>query len=71
MEFYLKKKVLNFVFERKKYFTKINTMNKILFYFQMSDFRITKMFAANKEDRKRVEKALDATGLPSGKVRMI
>lgn len=31
-------------------------------------FRITKMFAANKEDRKRVEKALDLTGLPSGKV---
>ncbi|KAI5710332.1 hypothetical protein M8J76_004936 [Diaphorina citri] len=28
---------------------------------------ITKMFAANKEDRKRVEKALDLTGLPSGK----
>ncbi|ODN05604.1 1-phosphatidylinositol 4,5-bisphosphate phosphodiesterase beta-1, partial [Orchesella cincta] len=28
---------------------------------------ITKSFAQNKEDRKRVEKALDAAGLPSGK----
>ncbi|CAL8090516.1 unnamed protein product [Orchesella dallaii] len=28
---------------------------------------ITKTFAQNKEDRKRVEKALDAAGLPSGK----
>ncbi|ALC38505.1 Plc21C [Drosophila busckii] len=29
---------------------------------------IIKLFAQNKEDRKRVEKALDVTGLPSGKV---
>ncbi|KAM8718074.1 hypothetical protein ACLKA7_004734 [Drosophila subpalustris] len=29
---------------------------------------IIKLFAQNKEDRKRVEKALEATGLPSGKV---
>ncbi|XP_063236016.1 1-phosphatidylinositol 4,5-bisphosphate phosphodiesterase classes I and II [Bacillus rossius redtenbacheri] len=28
---------------------------------------ITKMFAQNKEDRRRVEKALDSSGLPSGK----
>lgn len=27
-----------------------------------------KMFAQNKEDRKRVEKALDMSGLPSGKI---
>jgi phosphatidylinositol phospholipase C beta len=27
------------------------------------------MFAQNREDRKRVEKALDISGLPSGKVR--
>lgn len=26
-----------------------------------------KMFAQNKEDRKRIEKALDISGLPSGK----
>jgi len=31
-------------------------------------FSIIKLFAQNKEDRKRVEKALDVTGLPSGKV---
>lgn len=30
-------------------------------------FSIIKMFAQNKEDRKRVEKALDISGLPSGK----
>nr|XP_036222649.1 1-phosphatidylinositol 4,5-bisphosphate phosphodiesterase classes I and II isoform X2 [Bactrocera oleae] len=29
---------------------------------------IMKMFAQNKEDRKRVEKALDMSGLPSGKI---
>ncbi|XP_004536250.1 1-phosphatidylinositol 4,5-bisphosphate phosphodiesterase classes I and II isoform X2 [Ceratitis capitata] len=29
---------------------------------------IIKMFAQNKEDRKRVEKALDMSGLPSGKI---
>jgi phosphatidylinositol phospholipase C beta len=29
------------------------------------------MFAQNREDRKRVEKALDISGLPSGKVRNI
>lgn len=29
------------------------------------------MFAQNKEDRKRVEKALDISGLPSGKVSVI
>lgn len=28
---------------------------------------ITKMFAQNKDDRKKVEKALDAAGFPSGK----
>ena len=26
------------------------------------------MFAQNKEDKKRVEKALDSSGIPSGKV---
>lgn len=30
-------------------------------------FSIIKIFAQNKEDRKRVEKALDVSGLPSGK----
>lgn len=30
-------------------------------------YSIIKMFAQNKEDRKRVEKALDISGLPSGK----
>jgi len=30
---------------------------------------IIKTFAQNKDDRKRVEKALDATGLPSAKVK--
>jgi phosphatidylinositol phospholipase C beta len=29
------------------------------------------MFAQNREDRKRVEKALDISGLPSGKARNI
>lgn len=29
---------------------------------------IVKMFAQNKDDRKRVEKALDISGFPSGKV---
>lgn len=31
-------------------------------------FSIIRMFTQNKEDRKRVEKALDISGLPSGKV---
>lgn len=31
-------------------------------------FSVIKMFTQNKEDRKRVEKALDASGMPSGKV---
>jgi phosphatidylinositol phospholipase C beta len=30
---------------------------------------VVKLFAQNREDRKRVEKALDISGLPSGKVR--
>lgn len=30
-------------------------------------FSIIKTFASNKEDRRRVEKALDVSGLPSGK----
>lgn len=29
---------------------------------------IIKQFASNKDDRRRVEKALDVSGLPSGKV---
>jgi len=31
-------------------------------------YSIIKMFAQNKDDRKRVEKALDISGFPSGKV---
>jgi len=31
-------------------------------------YSIVKMFAQNKDDRKRVEKALDISGFPSGKV---
>ena len=31
-------------------------------------YSIVKMFAQNKEDRKRVEKALDTSGFPSTKV---
>ena len=31
-------------------------------------YSIIKMFTQNKEDRKRVEKALDIASLPSGKV---
>lgn len=34
-------------------------------------FSIIKMFAQNKEDRKRVEKALDISGFPSAKVSVI
>lgn len=32
-----------------------------------SCFSIIKQFASNKDDRRRVEKALDVSGLPSGK----
>jgi phosphatidylinositol phospholipase C beta len=32
-------------------------------------YSVVKMFAQNREDRKRVEKALDISGLPSGKVK--
>jgi len=32
---------------------------------------ITKTFTQNKDDRKRVEKALDAAGIPAGKVNRI
>lgn len=32
-------------------------------------FSILKTFAQNKEDRKKVEKALETSGLPSNKVR--
>lgn len=34
-------------------------------------FSIVKMFAQNKDDRKRVEKALENTGLPSGKTETV
>lgn len=33
------------------------------------NFSILKTFAQNKEDRKKVEKALESSGLPSNKVR--
>ena len=33
--------------------------------------RVVKSLASNKEDRKRVEKAMEASGLPSGKVRTL
>jgi phosphatidylinositol phospholipase C beta len=38
----------------------------IMLFFSPS---VVKLFAQNREDRKRVEKALDISGLPSGKVR--
>lgn len=31
------------------------------------NFSIIKQFASNKDDKRRVEKALDVSGLPSGK----
>lgn len=38
-----------------------------LFVFLPIPCSIIKQFASNKEDRRRVEKALDVSGLPSGK----
>lgn len=47
------------------YFSKI--LNFILSSYFFAIFSILKQFAANKDDRRRVEKALDVSGLPSGK----
>lgn len=42
----------------------------IYFYiFTYNNFSILKTFAQNKDDRKKVEKALNSSGLPSSKVR--
>jgi phosphatidylinositol phospholipase C, beta len=40
----------------------------LFFFFNFSFFfSIIKQFASNKDDKRRVEKALDVSGLPSGK----
>lgn len=43
----------------------------IYIYIIYCHFSIIRMFTQNKEDRKRVEKALDISGFPSGKVSVI
>lgn len=35
------------------------------------NFSVVKMFAQNKEDKKRVEKALEACGVAAGKVNLV
>lgn len=42
-------------------------LNGILTTNRCSIFSIIKQFASNKDDKRRVEKALDVSGLPSGK----
>lgn len=37
----------------------------------MYNFSVVKMFAQNKEDKKRVEKALEACGVAAGKVNLL
>jgi len=43
------------------------TVLLFLFIFGFICYSIIKQFAVSKDDRRRVEKALDASGLPSGK----
>lgn len=38
------------------------------FFLFFCNFSVVKMFAQNKEDKKRVEKALEACGVSAGKV---
>lgn len=40
---------------------------KLLIFVFSIRFSIIKQFASNKDDKRRVEKALDVSGLPSGK----
>lgn len=40
---------------------------KLLIFVFTIRFSIIKQFASNKDDKRRVEKALDVSGLPSGK----
>lgn len=42
-------------------------MSKLMEILLLFRFSIIKQFASNKDDKRRVEKALDVSGLPSGK----
>lgn len=46
----------------------ISKPNQILILITKTFYSIVKMFAQNKDDRKRVKNALDAAGTPSAKV---
>ena len=64
--------VLNLIYNTyNKYIIHINVIRYIYIYFIYCYFSIIRMFTQNKEDRKRVEKALDISGFPSGKVSII
>lgn len=48
----------------------VNIFHEIIAYiFIYVNFSILKTFAQNKDDKKKVEKALESSGLPSNKVR--